>query len=177
MPVNIVKIPQTFVGMHLYYLLTHWSWQDDAAVHDNNEEEIVLRNGKSEGQSQSWVNTVQKKLLVCLLPLTSSVKCWHVGKPLRHSEIHVCKPFKMSHLRVKIKLDLIAILSFKYLVLSTLSKFVFKCHISLDNQDISTLWFDQRGSQYYISPLLNAELFLSETCSWHIHQWMDRGKL
>ena len=71
----------------------------------------------------------------------------------------------MSHLRVKIKLDLIAILSFKYLVLSTLSKFVFKCHISLDNQDISTLWFDQRGSQYYISPLLNAELFLSETCS------------
>ena len=71
----------------------------------------------------------------------------------------------MSHLRVKIKLDLIAILSFKYLVLSTLSKFVFTCHISLDNQDISTLWFDQRGSQYYISPLLNAELFLSETCS------------
>ena len=66
--------------------------------------------------------------------------------------------------------------SFKYLDLSTLSKFVFKCHISLDNQDISTLWFDQRGSQYYISPLL-AELLLSKTCSWHIHQWMDRGKL
>ena len=47
----------------------------------------------------------------------------------------------------KIKLD-VSILSSKYLDHSTLSKFVFKCHISLDNQDISTLWFDQRGSQY-----------------------------